>query len=175
MAQADMLDSEPIPPADWKLCGQALMRQAGRGDLALMIDTYWRESVRKDSDFLIHLMAVVYVESRFETTAISDAGARGLMQMTPVAVAQATKTCKLRELLDVSHMHNSTTNLKYGTCYLAELVDEMEGNWREALIVYNGGYKQLQRYRDGGSMVPETANYVLQIEKILTTTKECHQ
>lgn len=171
--RGEMLDSEPIQPADWKLCGQELMRKAGRAELIPQLDMYWRESVRKDSEFMRYLMAIIYVESRFQASAVSEMEARGLMQMTQIAVTQAEQDCKLRKVLDMQHLHDRTTNIKYGTCYLSELVEEMEGDWVRALIIYNGGYLSLQKYDKGGNINQETSNYVLQVQRILGTTKEC--
>lgn len=95
------------------------------------------------------------------------------MQMTPIAVEQASADCGLAVVAEHDKMHDRTTNIRYGTCYLSQLLEEMEGNWTETLIVYNGGYLQLQKYRSGGNMVQETSNYVLQVERALTNNKEC--
>lgn len=149
-------------------CAQALLEEAkytGRD----ITSTFRKSSVRKDEEFLEYMLSVIYVESRFDSTAISPAEARGLMQMTGIAVREAVSKCSLNPVQDPDKMHINELNIKYGSCYLAHLHEEMEGNWTRTLITYNGGYKALRDYDRGLQMNRETANYVLQVNRILDT------
>jgi soluble lytic murein transglycosylase len=109
------------------------------------------------------IAAVIYTESRFRDQT-SDAGARGLMQITPEAAKEIERlsggtTFKLEDL------SNPEINIRYGTFLLAELIDRYEGNVVAALAAYNAGPANVDRW--GGSdlntsdiQFPETRAYV---------------
>jgi soluble lytic murein transglycosylase-like protein len=137
--------------------------------ISTLPDLYRNASLTKDELFLEYLLSVIYVESRFDRKAISPKEARGLMQMTAIAVRQAVTNCKLKPLNDLTRLHDSHTNVKYGSCFLKGLNDEMSGDWTRTLIAYNGGYAQLIKYDRGQAIASETANYVLQVERTLNT------
>jgi hypothetical protein len=60
----------------------------------------------------------------------------------------------------------------YGSCLLAFYLDESAGNWMEALVLYNGGYRQLERYLAKRGLVAETRDYVLDV---FHAHEECKQ
>lgn len=126
---------------------------------------YSRHSASKDGEFLEYLMAIIYVESGFERNAKSSKDARGLMQLTLPAIQDAVKHCELKPVLNMDSLYDSITNIRYGTCYLKKLYDEMDGDWTRTLIAYNGGYYQVMRYDRGVAIAPESANYVLKVMK----------
>ena len=109
------------------------------------------------------IAAVIYSESRFRDQT-SDAGARGLMQITPEAAKEIERlsggtTFKLEDL------SNPEINIRYGTFLLAELIGRYEGNVVAALAAYNAGPANVERW--GGSdlnttdiQFPETRAYV---------------
>ncbi len=109
------------------------------------------------------IAAVIYSESRFQDQT-SDAGARGLMQITPEAAQEIERlsggtTFKLEDLSDPE------INIRYGTFLLAELIDRFEGNVTAALAAYNAGPANAEKW--GGSDLntsdirfPETRAYV---------------
>lgn len=151
-----------------------LLGEAGKGsgpEVQKLPALYHKHSKRKDLEFMQYLMSVIYVESRFNRQAVSQADAYGLMQMTRIAVQESVDTCKLKAVPDMTHLFDSATNIRYGTCYLKKLIDDMGGDWTRALIVYNGGYAQLQRYDRGDVLVTETANYVIQVNRALGICK----
>lgn len=152
-----------------KECGLNLLEavQKTSPESRKLPELYKKHSVDKDDEFLEYLYSVMYVESGFNKTAISHADAYGLLQMTRVAVEEAVKHCNLRPLGDMNKLHDSVTNVKYGSCYLKKMLDEADGDWTRALILYNGGYKQLQKYDRGDTVTHETANYVLKVERAL--------
>lgn len=164
--RAELLDDVPIGLDPVKECGALLMREAGKTgpEIEVLSDLYSRASTDKDVEFRLYMMAVIYTESRFDSKAVSIADAHGLMQMTEIAVIDAAKHCNLRPVR-MDNLFDSYTNVQYGTCYLAKLLGETEGDWDRALVAYNGGYVQLQRFDKGLNIAGETANYVLKVKK----------
>lgn len=110
-------------------------------------------------------MAIIYVESGFDHHARSQQGARGLMQLTAPAIQDATEYCELRPITDMNRLYDSVTNIRYGTCFLKKIHEEVELDWTRTLILYNGGYAQLLKYERGESIASETANYVLKVQR----------
>lgn len=112
------------------------------------------------------LAAVVYVESRFQPDARSDAGAFGLMQLLP-ATAQgiATRTGGTKFVL--SDLEDPEINIRYGAWYLDHLRDRY-GDMRTALAAYHAGQGNVDRWQREGSGVvfPETRAYVSEVERV---------
>jgi hypothetical protein len=165
---------ELLPPvlllpenSSWVNCGLTLLELAGSEDVQVL-ETIYLNSVSKDPAFLRKLLAVISVESNFNPRAHSTAEAYGLMQMTEVAVSSATGYCDLRPLRRMELLYEPSTNVRYGSCYLSEVLAISGGDLTRALIFYNGGGKQLSRYDRGDRIVTETANYVLQVRRALT-------
>lgn len=157
----------------WYQCGLKLVEQAGligknHWTLPLLYEKHSRE---KSSDFLILLYSVMYTESGFRARAISEAKAYGLMQITNVAMREASAQCDL-PVIPMEKLLDSATNVRYGSCYLQYLMGILDGDIDQVLIVYNGGFKQLTRYLKGESIVTETANYVLRVRRAITTCQE---
>lgn len=143
-------------------CTKKLLEMAGRaGDTPAQ---YTIPSHNQDSVFLEYLVSLIYVESRFNRMAISGKGARGVMQITPIAVAEAALYCKLPR--NPKDIHDVSTNIQYGSCYLMKMLEDAGGDWTKALILYNGGYRSLTRYEKGDSVNLETANYTLQVHRV---------
>lgn len=127
--------------------------------------------VVEHEEFIKYLLAIIYVESRFNPNAVSHKEAYGLMQMTEIAVVDAIGECNLEPILDMQHLLDTHSNIRYGSCYLRKLLREMDGDWTRTLIAYNGGYRQVLKYEKGEAIASETANYVLQIGRIM----ECRE
>ena len=152
------LDAYSLPPSIVKCIGNL-----SNGNDTLPV----KASLNQDNEFLRYLISVIYVESRFKEDALSASNAYGLMQITEIAAREVERECSLSPLLDMTHLFDASTNIRYGSCYLRKLHRDLH-SWTRALIVYNGGYKQLERYEKGQMMVAETANYVLQVERVLS-------
>lgn len=161
-----------------RTCGVNLLREAGRvgTESRALPDLYIRASRQKDTEFLVRLMSLIYVESSFDKWAVSDRGAIGLMQLTGAALEDAREVCKgLPTISNMNDLHDSYRNVAYGSCYLIraerglrtienQLYDGENSSgmerWKRILIIYNGGYKQLTRYLRGDRITRETSEYV---------------
>ena len=75
------------------------------------------------------VQAVIDAESHGDPTAISRAGAEGLMQLMPATSEQ----------YGVTHPFDPQANVAGGTHYLADLLRRYRGNLRLALAAYNAG------------------------------------
>jgi soluble lytic murein transglycosylase-like protein len=97
---------------------------------------------------LVH--AVISAESGYNPTALSKAGARGLMQLMP-ATAQR---------YGVQNIMDPQENIHGGVKYLRDLLTMFSGNMELAVAAYNAGENAVIKY---GHKIPpyaETVNYV---------------
>jgi hypothetical protein len=106
--------------------------------------------------------AVIQTESNFNPRAKSGAGARGLMQLTPVT---------LREVKMKIDPFNPRENILAGTKYLSMLLDRFDGNVPLALASYNAGPTAVRRHR-GIPPYKETRGYVKKVQKALAEARE---
>lgn len=105
---------------------------------------------------LVH--AVVRAESAYRTDAVSEKGARGLMQLMPATA----------ERFGVSDPHDPQQNLRGGTRYLRELLKLFDYDVRLAVAAYNAGENAVISYGNQVPPYPETRSYV---EKVLAFYK----
>ncbi len=96
--------------------------------------------------------AVIQQESRYQTRAISHAGAQGLMQLMPATAKR----------FGCDDVNDPEANIKAGTKYLSWLLKRFEGNVELALAGYNAGEGAVDKY-DGIPPYKETQNYVVKI------------
>jgi soluble lytic murein transglycosylase len=114
------------------------------------------------------IAAVIYEESRFRDQT-SEAGARGLMQITPHtadAIAKHSGGTRFRQ----SDLSEPQINISYGSYYLRLLLDRYGGNETLAVAAYNAGMGNVDNWveRAGGAgdftaediRFPETRAYV---------------
>jgi len=105
---------------------------------------------------LIH--SVVSAESAYNPSAISHAGAQGLMQLMPETAKD----------LGVQDSFNPLQNLLGGSKYLKQLLDKYEGDLDSALAAYNWGQGNVDRH--GLEQMPEeTRAYLTKIKSLLKT------
>lgn len=94
------------------------------------------EARRLGQDPLL-LLAVIYVESYFNHTAVSVVGAEGLMQLMPPTASW------MAEREEFAWVEGDTfdpeLNVRLGSRYLAYLLDYYDGNFKHALTAYNRG------------------------------------
>jgi soluble lytic murein transglycosylase-like protein len=98
--------------------------------------------------------AVVRAESDYNPSAISRAGARGLMQLMP----------ETARLMGVKDIHDPVDNVNGGTRHLSRLIKKYNGELPMALAAYNAGEGAVKRY---GRIPPykETQRYVKKVLK----------
>jgi soluble lytic murein transglycosylase len=133
-------------------------------------DVIRQQAAEKDLDPAL-IAAVIYAESRFVEGQTSEAGAIGLMQVTP-ATAEAIATKSGGTAFEVSDLANADINIRYGSYHLRELLDQYEGNLVAALAAYNAGSGRVDGW--GGSSLElddigfvDTRAYVEQVlEKV---------
>jgi soluble lytic murein transglycosylase len=109
------------------------------------------------------IAAVIYSESRFRDQT-SDAGARGLMQITPETAMDIARRSEAQTFV-LKDLGDPQINISYGTYHLRELLELYGGNEVAALAAYNAGPGNVDAW--GGSDLklenirfPETRAYV---------------
>jgi len=109
------------------------------------------------------IAAVIYSESRF-VDQTSSADARGLMQITP-ETANDIERLSGGTSFELEDLSDPDINIRYGTFYLAHLLDIYDGDVVAALAAYNAGPGNAEEW--GGSRMtleditfPETKEYV---------------
>ena len=121
------------------------------------IPTHLLEKIiaRNSQEHKLHpalLRAVIKAESDFVPTAVSKAGAMGLMQLMPQTAV----------ILDVDDPFNPEQNVAGGAKYLRQLLDRFGGDLLLALAAYNAGESVVDRY-NALPPIQETQRYVSKV------------
>lgn len=103
------------------------------------------------------IKAVIKAESNFNPTAVSHAGARGLMQLMP-ATARS---------LGVNDSFDPEQNVMAGTRFLKDLLKRYNGNVDSALAAYNWGPGNVDRRPD--HLPRETRDYLARVKQLYST------
>ncbi|MFQ5801905.1 MAG: tetratricopeptide repeat protein [Candidatus Methylomirabilales bacterium] len=93
--------------------------------------------------------ALIREESAFSPTAVSRAGARGLMQLMPKTAARVAKKIDLPNPVDLDA---PGPNIALGTRYLAQLHQQFGGNLVLTLAAYNAGPHAVRRWLTDGPL-----------------------
>lgn len=104
---------------------------------------------------LIH--SVVSAESDYNPTAVSHAGAQGLMQLMPETAQE----------LGVQDSFDPLQNLLGGSKYLKQLLEKYDGDLDSALAAYNWGQGNVDR-KGLEQMPQETRDYLARVKSNLT-------
>ena len=111
------------------------------------VDSYIIESGQRNSVDPLLLYAIMHQESTFKARAMSNKGARGLMQLMPGTARQFA----------VENPYEARANIDGGTRYLKTLLERFE--LPLALAAYNAGEAAVRRF-GGIPPYPETQAYV---------------
>jgi hypothetical protein len=103
------------------------------------------------------IKAVIKMESNFNPTAVSKAGARGLMQLMPGTASG----------LGVKDSFDPEQNIMAGTRFLRDMLDRYNGDLDSALAAYNWGPGNLEKSR-GAYLPRETREYLVKVKKYYT-------
>ena len=120
------------------------------------------------------LAAVIETESKFNPNAHSDAGAVGLMQLTPTTakgIALYTGGHDFR----LSDLTNPEINVRYGAWYLRHLLNRYR-NERLALAAYNAGEQNVDSWQKAhvGSQCKEQRDYVDKVARLKTNYRRAY-
>ena len=89
------------------------------------------------------LQAVILTESRYDPKAVSETGARGVMQLMPDTAAWIAKESGL----PATDLHKTEENIPLGAWYLDYLLKTYKGNKILALAAYNAGHGNVDAWR----------------------------
>jgi hypothetical protein len=119
------------------------------------VDAYILESAKRNLVDPLLLYSIMHQESTFKPRAMSNKGARGLMQLMPGTASR----------FGVTSIWDPKQNIEGGTRYMRFLLDKFEGDVKLALAGYNAGEGAVVKY---GYRVPpysETQEYVRRISR----------
>jgi len=128
-------------PSYWRYRLEDLPREAWE---IMYPKLYWdlivRESRKHNLDPYL-VAGLIRQESRFESEAVSSAGALGLMQLMPgTARTLAGRRMSRRQTFDPE------TNIRLGTQFLAQLMARFGGNVEKAVAGYNAGGTRVEQW-----------------------------
>ncbi|HEY0418183.1 MAG TPA: lytic transglycosylase domain-containing protein [Acetobacteraceae bacterium] len=118
----------------------AIARRAGR-DGVVLIDSGWPAAVELPAGSPVQpalALGIIRQESSFDSSVVSPAGARGLMQLMPATATQTGRRIGLSPTLP-SLTADPGLNMRLGTAYLHELLDQFGGCVPLAVAAYNAG------------------------------------
>jgi len=115
-------------------------------------DGHIQEASRRHGVSFPLLKAIVKVESDFDPRAVSEKGAKGLMQIMPSNF----------KVLGIQDPFNPRENIMGGALHIRRLLDRFNGRVRLALAAYNAGVESVDRSK-GIPPIPETEDYVQKV------------
>lgn len=115
-------------------------------------DEHIREASQKYDLSVPLLKAVIKVESDFDPHAVSEKGAKGLMQIMPSNF----------DALGIKDPFNPRESIMGGALHLRQLLDRFGGKIRLALAAYNAGVENVDRCQ-GVPPIPETEDYIQKV------------
>ncbi|HEX6770978.1 MAG TPA: transglycosylase SLT domain-containing protein [Acidobacteriaceae bacterium] len=117
----------------------------------LFPEPYWgtieNESTKNSLDPYM-VASLIRQESEFNPTVISYANAWGLMQLLPRVGAEMAHKDGIRHF-DHNELLNPLVNIKLGTKYLREMLDQLDDKPEYAFAAYNAGADRVTDWRSG--------------------------
>jgi soluble lytic murein transglycosylase len=130
------------------------------------------------------VFAIIKAESNFNPNVVSTSNAIGLMQLMDSTAEELAKKLDIT-FLEKSSLYNPELNIRLGTKYFSNLLNEYNGNVALALTAYNAGIGTVKKWieqgiiKDDGSDIEnipykETNNYVRKILRDYKIYKELY-
>ena len=91
------------------------------------------------------MLAIARQESEFDPSALSSAGARGMMQLMPATAHHVSQSHSLPYNRDAL-LQDVGYNLRLGSVYLAEMLARFDGSLPLAAAAYNAGPSRVSRW-----------------------------
>jgi len=118
-------------------------------DVSLRFPIVYEKQVQKNADRQDLNPAIIFGlirrESAFNQNARSPVGARGLMQIMPKTGQQIARELKER-WRNTGSLMNPSTNVKYGSYYYKQLLNQFDGHYALAAAAYNAGPHRVNRW-----------------------------
>ena len=149
--------SSKYKPYKWGKTKPSRWRKAQRLTRSYSTDRYnqiiSKASEKHGVDYPL-LKAIIKVESNFNPTAVSRAGAAGLMQIMP----ENYRALRIQDPFD------PTQNIMGGARYFKQLLNRFDGNIRFALAAYNAGPTSVSRLKRIPP-IKETTQFIRKVMK----------
>jgi len=118
-------------------------------DVSIRFPIVYEKQVQKNADRQDLNPAIIFGlirrESAFNQNAKSPVGARGLMQIMPKTGQQIARELK-EKWRNTNALFNPTTNVKYGSYYYKQLLNQFNGHYALAAAAYNAGPHRVNRW-----------------------------
>ncbi|MCX8074641.1 MAG: lytic transglycosylase domain-containing protein [Clostridia bacterium] len=102
------------------------------------------------------IYSIIKTESGFNTNALSNKNAKGLMQVLDDTASEINSKYNLG-YSDVN-LHNAEINIKIGTIYFSSLISKYNGNYYLAICAYNAGMGNVDKWLDQGIITSRLDN-----------------
>lgn len=109
-------------------------------------DLVWESSDKYEVDPYL-VLSIIKVESKFEPSAVSRKGAKGLMQLMPETANWIASQGNI--MLEEGDLYLPEINIPFGTWYLSHLIKQFEDEVI-AIAAYNAGQGNVQRWIEEG-------------------------
>jgi soluble lytic murein transglycosylase-like protein len=165
---------EPLTPNDFSASQTQNMIESefkknqtdlGSGSISGVATSIYEQSIKYGYDPLF-ILAIIKTESSFLTNAVSEKGARGLMQIVPTTgkymAEQQKKNWEGHESL-----HSPIYNIEMGTYYFTKLFKRFDGDLVTTLEAYNNGPTRIRKLIDTG----KKPNYIY-TKRVLNNYKD---
>jgi soluble lytic murein transglycosylase len=131
------------------------------------------------------LAALIKTESNFKPYAVSNKGAKGLMQITTSTGEWIAQTAGV-DGFEEGMLFDPETNIKLGSWYIEHLADYYNGDFELVFAAYNGGRGNVDKWlkdkglsSDGVSLdkipFPETESFVMRVRKNYSIYKKIYK
>lgn len=101
------------------------------------------------------VFAVIKSESNFRPNAVSNIGARGLMQLTPSTFEWVLEKKKQCGVYTEDDLFTPEINIRYGSYLLAQLLTEFGGDKTTALAAYHAGRANVRKWLQNKDYSPD--------------------